>query len=272
MQQALPGLFIKATMPFSQELVVRIHLPGTQDAKQAQLNIEPQKLSLTVAGKYHLQLALPHKVSAAEGTASFHSSKQQLEVVLPLVPPPISAKKPSTSKSMTQQQQQHSSGNAQSQDRGVSDAHELVESMDDAVSAAHLSTCVATPADATGDELPSMSPSQQHRSRQGEATARQERDQPSSEPLTRNQQKWLDLHPKNTGPTTSSDDALQASTSQAAVAVDTSTLRAAAAAGMWYCQLLKMQLVAACVPSCAVHATHSMLLNNAALPASCSLM
>lgn len=219
--------------------MVRIHLPGTQHAKQAHLNIQPQKLSLTVAGKYNLQLSLPHQVSAAEGTASFHSGKQQLEVVLPLVPLPISGDRPNTLKStMQQQQQQHSRQKIQSQDRGVSDAHELVESLDDAVSAAPLSADVAPPANAAGDELPSVSPSQQHHSQEGEATAQQERDKPSSESLTKNQQKWLDLHPKNAG-STSSDDSMQASTSQAAVAADTSTLRAAAAAGMWKCGMSK---------------------------------
>lgn len=224
--QQIPLAIIQATVLLTQELVVRIHLPGTQHAKQAQLNIEPQKLSLSVAGKYNLQLSLPHKVAGAEGTASFHSGKQQLEVVLPVVPPPIPADRPNTARGTTQQQPCRV--NTQSDDGGVGDAHELIESMDEAVSTATSSAYIAPAAEAAANELPSMNHSQQHSSRDREATAQQERTKP--QPLTNNQQRWLDLHPKNQP---SSDASMQASTSQTAVAADTDTLRAAAAAGMW---------------------------------------
>ena len=69
-----------------QELVVRIKLPGVQQANQAHLNIELQKLTLSVAARYHLQLPLPYRVAEAEGTASFNSAKQLLEVILPVLP------------------------------------------------------------------------------------------------------------------------------------------------------------------------------------------
>lgn len=217
-------------MLFLQELVIRINLPGTQHAKQAELNVESEKLNLSVTGKYHLQLFLPHRVAAAEGTASFNSSKQQLEVVLPVVPSPPSA---STVK-LTAQQQQARVG-TQSQDTGASSAHESSDSVHDCDLASSSSACaVPSPEDTApkDDQLAEFSLSQQDGRQERDGVAQHSSDSPTTEPLTANQRKWLELHPKASS---SKDDVMQSSASHAAATVDTDTLRAAAAAGRHEC-------------------------------------
>ena len=219
-------------MLFLQELVVRINLPGTQHAKQAQLNVESEKLTLTVAGKYHLQLTLPHSIVVAEGTASFNSSKQQLEVVLPVVP---AASSPSTVKPIQlqqqQQQQQQAKAETQSQERDSNNAHQLSDSMHESNSTATSSACAVPPpweAAPKDDQLPGIGHSQQDTNQDGVAVPQQARDRPTTEPLTANQRKWQELHPKASS---SMDNVMQASAPNVAAPADADTLRAAAAAG-----------------------------------------
>ena len=213
--------------------MIRIDLPGTQHATQAELNVESEKLNLTVAGKYQLQLFLPHRVAAAEGTASFNSSKQQLEVILPVAPsaPSASTVKP------TAQQQQPNAG-PQSQDRGVGSAHESSDSVRDCDSASSSSACAfSSPEDpAPKDDQPAeVGHNQQDRKQERDAVTLHSSDSPTTTPLTANQRKWLGLHPKASS---SKDDVMQSSASHAAAAAataDTDTLRAAAAAGRHAC-------------------------------------
>ena len=201
-----------------------------QHAKQAELNVEPDQLTLTVAGKYHLQLPFPHTISAAEGTANFNSSKQQLEVVLPVVPPPPSADTSTMAESITQQRQrQQAKLDAQSQDRGVNDAQEATESRHDSKLAATSSPCAVPAPEEAADQLPSISHSQQGRSQDRDAAARQDSEAPATEPLTENQRKWGQLHPKASR--SNDDDSMQASASQAVLPADTHTLGAAVAKG-----------------------------------------
>lgn len=220
-------------MLFLQELVIRVNLPGTQHAKQAELNVESEKLELTVTGKYHLQLFLPHRVAAAEGTASFNSSKQQLEMVLPVVP---SAPSASTDTSTAQQQQQQQAKvGTQSQDRGASSAHECSDSMHDCDLASSLSACaISSPEDTApkDDQLAEGSLTQQDGKEERGGVAQHSSESAKTEPLTANQRKWLELHPKALS---SKDDVTQSSASHAAATVDTDTLRAAAAAGRHEC-------------------------------------
>lgn len=203
--------------------MVRIHLPGTQHAKQAELNVESQQLTLTVAGKYHLQLPLPHRVIAAEGTASFNSGKQQLEVVLPVIP---SAPSAATAKPPPPQQQQ-AEEETQYQDRGANNAHELSDSIHEPESAAASSACVDPPpgkAAPKGNQLPDAG----HSQHDGDAVPQEASDRLATEPLTANQRKWQELHPKASS---SQDSPMQVSTSHVSAAADADTLRVAAAAG-----------------------------------------
>lgn len=226
--------FDQAALLFLQELVVRINLPGIQHAKQAQLDVESEQLTLTVPGKYHLQLPLPHRVVAAEGTASFSSGKQQLEVVLPVAPSALSA---GTIKSTPlQQQQQQAKVEMQSRDRGANNAHELSDSTRESESTATSSACAVSPpgeAAPKDDQSPGVGHSQQDTSRDGDAVPQQARDGPATQPLTANQRKWQELHPKASS---SMDYIMQGSASHVAAPADIDTLRAAATAGrLFWC-------------------------------------
>lgn len=223
-QQLICLSCFQAAVLFLQELVVRINLPGTQHAKQAELHVESQQLTLTVAGKYHLQLPFPHRVVAAEGTASFNSGKQQLEVVLPAVPLAPSA---ATAPPPPQQQQQET----QSQDRGANNAHELSDSIYEPESTATSPACAVPPpgeAAPKDDQLPGVDHSQQDTSQDGDAVPQQAGGRPTIKPLTANQQRWQELHPKALS---SKGDVMQASASHVAAPADAGILRAAAAAG-----------------------------------------
>ena len=207
--------------------MIRINLPGTQHAKQAKLNVGSEKLTLTVAGKYHLQLPLPHRVAAAEGTASFNSGKQQLEVVLPVLPVASSA---GTVK-FTPLQQQQAEVEMQSADRGGNNAHELSDSMPESGSTATSAAYPAPPPGTTAgndEQVSGVGRSQQDMSQHREAVPQQASDGSMTQPLTANQRKWQELHPKASS---SMDNVMQTSASHAAAAGDTDALRAAAAAG-----------------------------------------
>ena len=215
--------------------MVRINLPGIQHAKQAQLDVESEQLTLTVPGKYHLQLPLPHRVVAAEGTASFSSGKQQLEVVLPVAPSASSAGM-LKSTPLQQQQQQQAKPETQSGDRSANNANELSDSMHESESTATSSACAVPPpgeAAPKDDQSPGVGHSQQDTSRDGDTVPQQARDGPATQPLTANQRKWQELHPKASS---SMDNIMQASASHVAAPADIDTLRAAAAAGrLFWC-------------------------------------
>ena len=213
-----------------QELVVRIKLPGVQQAKQAQLNIELQQLTLSVAARYQLQLLLPYRVAEAEGTASFNSAKQQLEVVLPVLPSklPAVASVSQSSQHQQAQQQQQASRHTLPPDGGPDQPS---SSMADITAVADATAALSLgpgPIAAEADDSPSSSQSQQQGVADESTLAQQGSDR---QPVTENQRKWLELHPKTSTSSTLIDHAVQPEISQAATAVDQAALTAAASAG-----------------------------------------
>ena len=207
-----------------QALVVRIRLPGLQQGKQAQLNIESQQLTLSVTGKYHLQLPLPYKVAEADGTASFSSGKQQLEVILPVAPPSQSAK--SADVASQKMQQQGRGAQSFSRDSDSSDHTSSSISPAAAVAADAASYADANSATAGAEEVPSSSHSQRQSS-VNDTTAQQGSDR-QIQPLTDNQRRWLEMHPKLSADRHATDDNVSA---HAPHAINQDTLQAQASAG-----------------------------------------
>ncbi len=66
-----------------------MQLPGCQSASELELDVDTESISLTLPGKYHLEAKLPFPVKEDKGRASFDKARQQLEVVLPVIPPPM---------------------------------------------------------------------------------------------------------------------------------------------------------------------------------------
>jgi dynein assembly factor 2 len=91
-----------------QALVVRVDLPGVNSVAAIDLTMAAQGVTLEVPGKYKLQLPLRYKVNEQQATAKFLTSKQQLVLTLPVIPP--------KAEQLSQQQQQHQH---QQQDVGV---------------------------------------------------------------------------------------------------------------------------------------------------------
>ena len=78
-----------------QELVVRVTLPGISSVSGVQLDVSRCDISVHVPGKYLLQSApLPFPVDSDRGRAKFDKARGQLEVVLPVLVPPLPAFQP----------------------------------------------------------------------------------------------------------------------------------------------------------------------------------
>ena len=78
-----------------QELVVRVTLPGVSSVSGVQLDVSRCDISVHVPGKYLLQSApLPFPVDSDQGRAKFDKARGQLEVVLPVLVPPLPAFQP----------------------------------------------------------------------------------------------------------------------------------------------------------------------------------
>lgn len=74
--------------PHSQELVIRVTLPGVSSVSAVQLDVSRTDISVHVPGKFLLPGApLPFQVDSDRGRAKFDKAKAVLEVVVPLVPP-----------------------------------------------------------------------------------------------------------------------------------------------------------------------------------------
>jgi dynein assembly factor 2 len=82
-----------------QALVVRVGLPGVNSVAAIELTIAAQVVTLEVPGKYKLQLPLRYKIYEQQATAKFLTSKQQLVLTLPVVPP--------TAEQLSQKREQH---------------------------------------------------------------------------------------------------------------------------------------------------------------------
>lgn len=217
-----------------QELVIRVKLLGVQQASQAQLNIQPDSMSLSVPGKYNLDLPLPYKVAEADGSASFNAAKQQLEVTLPVVPPPPPRTASRSDNNLSQQEQQLQSPAGKTSDTrqpsaGINSENQHgLESSSDQVSDEPGTTDAAPQNVADSGQMSTSSSRQQHG--WGVHTdSKGHRSGSQMQRLTKNQRKWLELHP-----VASTSAPSPAEQSEAALTVETvspDTLLAAAAAG-----------------------------------------
>lgn len=191
-----------------QELVVRVKLPGLKQASQAQLNVTPQHLTVSVPGKHHLQLNLPYAVAETEGSASFNPAKQQLEVTLPVVPPKAPAM---TSAQPTPEQQGQTDAVAGPSDNDQSERHtegkqqptrtvtpaSTSDAADGSTSTAQQSSGLAQAARTADGSTTAADDSRQAAEPQDTASAAGSGSQaPGMEQplLTENQRRWLELH------------------------------------------------------------------------------
>ena len=69
--------------------MVRIHLPGLASAAAVDLDVSRNRLVVRVPSRFCLDLVLPHLVDEDLGKAKFDKALQQLEVLLPVRPPPL---------------------------------------------------------------------------------------------------------------------------------------------------------------------------------------
>lgn len=78
-----------APSPVPRELVVTVELPLLRSASQAALEIRGRELRLdSQRPAYRLRLRLPYDVDESGGRAAFHKAQRQLQVTLPVLPPP----------------------------------------------------------------------------------------------------------------------------------------------------------------------------------------
>ncbi|KAG2489118.1 hypothetical protein HYH03_012344 [Edaphochlamys debaryana] len=81
------GLALGGSVP--KELLVRATLPDVASAGAVDLDVGERRLTLKVPGRYQLEVALPYAVDEARGRAKFDKARKQLEVTLPVLPPPL---------------------------------------------------------------------------------------------------------------------------------------------------------------------------------------
>ncbi|DBA92788.1 hypothetical protein WJX77_000098 [Trebouxia sp. C0004] len=216
------------------ELVIRVKLLGVQQASQAQLNIQPDIMSLSVPGKYNLDLPLPYMVAEADGSASFNAAKQQLEVTLPVVPLPLPRTASRLDRNLSQQGQQvHSSagetsvtsqpGSAMNSENwhGLESSSHQVSDVPDATDAA--------PQDVNVSHQASTSSSRQQQGWGVDNDSKGQRSGSQTQRLTKNQRKWLELHP--VASTSAPSPAMQSEATLTVETVSPDTLLGAAAAG-----------------------------------------
>ena len=227
---------------------MRVKLPGLKQASQAQLNVTPQQLTVSVPGKHHLLLNLPYAVAETEGNASFNPAKQQLEVTLPVVPPKAPAR---ASAQPSPEQQGQTDAMAGPSDSDPSKSHaQGAQQPTETVTPASTSDAAAgststaqqneslAQAARTGDgSTTSADESHQAAEPQGTASAAGSGSQaPGKEQplLTENQRRWLELHqPAADAAAVEQDQAVaQSAKSQATEeSADVGAVQQAAAAG-----------------------------------------
>ena len=251
-----------------QELVVRIHLPGVQQASQAQLNIEPQHLDLSVAGRYKLHLPLPYRVAEAEGSASFNAARAQLEVTLPVIPPKTPPRPAATGASSSQQQQQQQQSEAQTsadvhknslQHDGQA-AHSQSQAQSASTDEPASGTSLAAQSNRASDSAGSSSELQKRPNASDPSSSYQVAAvQAQSQKLTDNQRKWAAMHQVPSTSTSVTDSVLPVAAEQAD---DVDALLAAAAAGTSksmppYCSTTSPALTSSQCMSCALDSGNS---------------
>ena len=219
-----------------QELVIRVKLLGVQQACQAQLNIQPDSMSLSVPGKYHLDLPLPYKVAEADGSASFNAAKQQLEVILPVVPLPLPRTASRSDRNLSQQEQQvQSSDGKTSVTRQPSSAmdsgnqHGFESSSGQVSDGPDAADAAPQDVDESDQASTSSSSSRQQQGSGVDTDSKGERLGSHTQRVTKNQRKWLELHP--VASTSTPSPAVQSEATPTVETVSPDTLLAAAAAG-----------------------------------------
>ena len=214
--------------------MIRVKLLGVQQASQAQLNIQPDSMSLSVPGKYNLDLALPYKVAEADGSASFDAAKQQLEVTLPVVLLPLPRTASPSDRILSQQQQQvqspagEISGTRQPSPAMISENQHGLEPSSHQVSDVPDATDAA-PQDVDESDEASTSSSRQQQVWGVDSDSKGQRSGSQTQRLTKNQRKWLELHP--VASTSAPSPAVQSEAAPSVETVSPDTLLAAAAAG-----------------------------------------
>ena len=216
--------------------MIRVKLVGVQQASQVQLNIQPDSMSLSVPGKYHLDLPLPYKVAEADGSASFNAAKQQLEVTLPIVPPPLLRTASRSDRILSQQEQQVQSpagetpGTRQPSSAMASENQHRLESSSDQISDGPDATDAAPQdVDEYDQASTSSSSSKQQQDWGVDIDSKGQRSGSQTQRLTKNQRKWLELHP--VASTSAASPAVQCEATPTVETVSPDTLLAAAAAG-----------------------------------------
>lgn len=211
-------------------------LVGVQQASQAQLDIQPHSLSLSVPGKYSLDLPLPYKVAEADGSASFNAAKQQLEVTLPIVPPPLPRTASRSDRNLTQQEQQVQSSAGEtpgtrqpSSAMGSENQHGLVSSSDQISNVPDAADGAPQDVDESDKVSTSSSISKQQQGLGVDTDSKGQRSGSQTQRLTKNQRKWLELHPLAS--TSAPSPAEQSEATPTVETVTPDTLLAAAAAG-----------------------------------------
>lgn len=82
-------------MAILQELVIYVTLPGVSSVSAVQLDVSRNDISVIVPDKFKLNSApLPFAVDSDKGRAKFDKAKGRLEVVLPVIPPPLMSPPP----------------------------------------------------------------------------------------------------------------------------------------------------------------------------------
>eukprot|EP00761_Pharyngomonas_kirbyi_P012658 gb/GECH01012685.1/.p1 GENE.gb/GECH01012685.1/~~gb/GECH01012685.1/.p1 ORF type:complete len:381 (+),score=151.74 gb/GECH01012685.1/:1-1143(+) len=89
-----------------QELSVIIQLPKLSSVKDVDLEISEQTIFLTCdnsEAKYKLEKDLPFKIDEEEGNAKFDKPKRQLNILLPVIPPPKKEEEPNETRNDSNQ-------------------------------------------------------------------------------------------------------------------------------------------------------------------------
>lgn len=160
------------------ELVIRVKLPGLTSAAPVDLDVGPENVALCVPGQYKLEVTLRNKVDDAKGKAKFDKVKQQLELLLPVLPPPKPAALPQRTDAMVTE----------------------VEAQDDESPAAPADTTDAPKAGKAGAN--SSEDAEGQESTEASSKAEGEQQQTShdasgptaEEQLTENERKWREMH------------------------------------------------------------------------------
>jgi dynein assembly factor 2 len=159
------GRAIALNTTHPKELVLRVVLPGVTSASGVDLDLSRSQVTLVVDKKYKLTASLPFPVDSDRGRAKFDKAKSQLEVVVPVVPPPLPPRA--------------SSNIAVAQDQPP-----LVEFL-------------GAPAEEVASPAAQEDPSSQV---EEGATASEVKEAIKEEALTENQRRWMEMHSSQAKP------------------------------------------------------------------------